>query len=68
MYSTLYDKYFDMANIKYYDVILGTPFQRKHNIVLDFSSPGNIFMGNELIPTIKQPSMTRYQRRAAIQK
>ena len=34
-------------------MILGTPFLRKHKIVLDFSSPGSINMGNKLIPTNK---------------
>ena len=46
---TWHDKYFNVANVKYYDTILGTPFLRKHNIVLDFSSPGNIHMGNEQV-------------------
>jgi hypothetical protein len=35
-----YDKYFYVANVKYYDTILGTLFLRKLGITLDFSSPG----------------------------
>jgi hypothetical protein len=31
----LYDEYFDVANIEYYDAILGTPFLRKLGITLD---------------------------------
>ena len=50
---TLYDECFNVANIKYYDTVLGTPFLRNHNLVLDFSSPGNIHMGNKLIPMNK---------------
>jgi hypothetical protein len=38
----LYDEYFDVANIEYYDAILGTPFLRKMGINLDFSSPGTV--------------------------
>ena len=31
-----YDEYFDIANVDYYDVILGTPFLRRFGILLDF--------------------------------
>ena len=30
------EEYFDIANVEYYDAILGTPFLRKTGIVLDF--------------------------------
>ena len=29
-------EYFDIINIDYYDAILGTPFLRKHKVVIDF--------------------------------
>ena len=29
-------EYFDIVNIDYYDAILGTPFLRKHKVVIDF--------------------------------
>ena len=29
-------EYFDIVNIYYYDVILGTPFLRKHKVIIDF--------------------------------
>ena len=29
-------EYFDIINIDYYDVILGTPFLRKHEVIIDF--------------------------------
>ena len=29
-------EYFDIINIDYYDVILGTPFLRKHKVIIDF--------------------------------
>ncbi|KIJ22395.1 hypothetical protein M422DRAFT_277187 [Sphaerobolus stellatus SS14] len=33
-----YDEYFDIANVDYYDVILGTPFLRWFEILLDFKN------------------------------
>ena len=47
------EKYFNIANVEHYDVILGTPFLRKMGIVLDFRSPGMARIGNEVIPTRK---------------
>jgi hypothetical protein len=47
------EEYFDVANIEHYDTILGTPFLRKMGIILDFRSPGMIWMGNEVVPTGK---------------
>ena len=29
-------EYFNIVNIDYYDAILGTPFLRKHEVVIDF--------------------------------
>ena len=43
-------EYFDIANVEYYDAILSMPFLRKMGIVLDFSGPGWIKIGNETIP------------------
>ena len=44
------EEYFDVANIDYYDVILGTPFLRKLRITLDFASPGSIRIGTYMVP------------------
>jgi hypothetical protein len=46
----IYDKYFDVANVEYYDVILGTPFLRKLGITLDFASPGAVRIVNKTVP------------------
>jgi hypothetical protein len=46
----LYDEYFDVANVEYYDTILGTLFFRKLGITLDFTSPGAVQIGNETVP------------------
>jgi hypothetical protein len=45
-----YKEFFNVANIKYYDAILGTPFLRKLGITLDFSSAGVVQIGDENIP------------------
>jgi hypothetical protein len=45
-----YEEYFDVANIEYYDAILGTPFLRKLGVTLDFSIPGTVQIGDENIP------------------
>ena len=47
------EEYFDIANVEYYNAILGTSFLRKMGIVLDFRSPGMAWIGNEVIPTRK---------------
>ena len=40
---------FNIANINYYDVILGTLFLRWLGVVLDFNGPGHICMGAALV-------------------
>jgi hypothetical protein len=50
----LYDEYFDVANIEYYDTILGTLFLRKLAITLDFASPGAVLIGDEIVPIGKK--------------
>ena len=44
------EEYFDIANIDYYNIILGTPFFQRLNITLDFTSPGAIRMGTTVVP------------------
>jgi hypothetical protein len=43
-----YEEYFDIANMKYYDAILGTPFLRRLGVTL--SSPGLVGIGNKKVP------------------
>ena len=38
------EEYFDIVNVEYYNVILGTPFLRKIMIALDFRSPGIMYL------------------------
>jgi hypothetical protein len=51
-----YDEYFDIANIEYYDGILGTPFLRKLGITMDFASPGAVQIGDKPVPIGKRSS------------
>src|SRR6266481_486565 len=48
--TTTVKEVFDIANIDYYDVILGTPFLRRLGVVLDFNGSGHIRMGTALVP------------------
>jgi hypothetical protein len=41
------DEYFDVANIDYYDVILGMPFLRRFQVKLDFADEGEIKIGEK---------------------
>jgi Aspartyl protease len=44
------EEYFDIMNIEYYNVILGTPFLRRMGICLDFNGPGPIMIGTTVVP------------------
>src|SRR6266481_5315869 len=41
---------FNIVNIDYYNVILGTPFMQWLGITLDFTSPGSICIGDCIVP------------------
>jgi Retroviral aspartyl protease len=43
-------EYFNIMNVKYYNVILSTPFLQRMGIFLDFNGPGRIMMGTTVIP------------------
>ena len=40
--NTCIEEYLDVANIDYYNIILGTPFLRCLGVTLDFTGPGMI--------------------------
>ena len=44
------EEYFDVANIDYYDVILGMPFLQRLGITLDFTGQGAIHIGMYIVP------------------
>ena len=48
--NTHVEEYLDMANINYYNVILGTLFLRHLGVALDFTGPGTIQMGASVVP------------------
>ena len=45
------DVYLDIVNLDRYDVVLGTPFMRRHNIVLDFGN-SSVVVDGKAIPTL----------------
>ena len=47
--DTCIKEYIDVANIDYYDIILGMPFLRHLGVALDFSGPGMICMGTSIV-------------------
>ena len=47
------EEYFNNANVECYNAILGMPFLRKMGVVLDFSGPGQIKMGDKVVPNEK---------------
>jgi len=44
------DEYFDVTNIDYYDVILGTSFLFRLGVALEFPNPGTIQIGTYVVP------------------
>ena len=44
------EEYFNVVNINYYDVILGTPFLQRLGITLDFTGQGARRMGMYVVP------------------
>ena len=48
--GTCIKEYFDVANINYYNVMVGTLFLRRLGVVLDFTSPGAVQMGTAIVP------------------
>nr|VWO96523.1 Uncharacterized protein [Ganoderma boninense] len=56
------DAYLDVVNLDRYDVVLGTPFMRRHGVVLDFAR-GTVQVGQEtyqsLQPADEERSATR---------
>ena len=47
------EEYFDVANINYYNVILGMPFLWRLGITLDFTGQGIIHIGMYIMPMNK---------------
>src|ERR1700729_3086394 len=48
------DTYLDVANLDKYDSILGTPFMRKHGIILDFETQEIVIRGKLRIPALPE--------------
>ncbi|KAG6874115.1 hypothetical protein C0992_008045 [Termitomyces sp. T32_za158] len=44
-------EYMDMANFNRYDMIIGTPYMRKHHVILDFEK-NEIVVGGKACPTV----------------
>ena len=54
--NTRVEEYLNVANIDYYDIILGTLFLRRLGVTLDFAGPGTIQMGASVVPKNLLPS------------
>jgi hypothetical protein len=52
------DEYFDVANVDYYDVILGTPFLRRFGVKIDFAEDGEIVVGGKAYKSGSSISLT----------
>ena len=59
--DTCIEEYLNMANINYYDIILGMLFLRRLGVALDFAGPGTIWMEASIFP--KNSCQVRLMRR-----
>ena len=59
---------FDIANIDYYNVILGMPFMRQLGITLDFTSPGSIHIGDCIVPRNLLPAASDDEPKPTVNK
>jgi hypothetical protein len=53
------DEYFDITNVDYYNVILGTQFPKKWGVSLGFSSQGRIKIKGWIIPQGRSAEQTK---------
>ena len=44
--------YFDVVNLDHYDMVLGIPFMRQHEVILDFST-STVRFGRTPVPTLQ---------------
>ncbi|KIJ37812.1 hypothetical protein M422DRAFT_177458, partial [Sphaerobolus stellatus SS14] len=58
-----YTEMFDIANINYYDVMLGTPFLRRVKANIDFNGLGSIVTSRAIAPTSGIEMFNRKERR-----
>ncbi|EIM79061.1 uncharacterized protein STEHIDRAFT_164046 [Stereum hirsutum FP-91666 SS1] len=64
MGTSSFEAYYDVANIDYYDAILGTPFLLQHKVILDFGKKA-VEIDGQTYPalTLEQERVVRRQRR-----
>ncbi|KIJ32260.1 hypothetical protein M422DRAFT_131009, partial [Sphaerobolus stellatus SS14] len=58
-----YTETFDIANVDYYDVMLGTPFLRRVKANIDFNGLGSIVPNRDIAPTSGIEMFNRKERR-----
>lgn len=64
MGDSSFESYYDVANIDYYDAILGTPFLLQHRVILDFGRRAVQIDGKTYQAlTLEQEKLVRRQRR-----
>ena len=47
-----YPSYVDIANFDRYDMIIGTPFMRKHGVLLDFKK-NRVIIDDTILPAVR---------------
>ena len=62
--SDSFELYYDVANIDYYDAIMGTPFLVQHKVILDFGAHA-VTIDGKTFPalTLEKEKLVRRQRR-----
>jgi hypothetical protein len=62
-----FDTYFDIVNLDHYDIVLGIPFMKINNVVLDFTR-NVIRCGADIVPALEGEAATRTKEKGKVRK